>query len=248
MAGALGVIGDSLNFQCLAVFGGQIAWLRIKRHRLMHSGTSAQAPTGLYACGTGPVVPALRVTIPGALRGKPSGHPRRASLGAPRVCKPRCGMHEYRRPTAGSLRSMVSAGQRPARGARRAPSLSVRGVFSAPRPHALFATVARLHPDARVKLRPVLTRSLRCAAGCGFRAGPCIWAPPGSERRTAWGSRGAEKTKPPTAPRGPQNEAGGVFLEQRFFNSPKGRYGEKDDGGAAITGSQVSGAYPRSHP
>lgn len=102
MAGGQVVIEDSLNFQCLAVLGSQISWVRIKRHRVMQLGTSAQAPTGLYACGTGPVVPALRVTIPGALQGKPSGHPRRAALGAPGGYKPRRGLQEYRRPAAGS--------------------------------------------------------------------------------------------------------------------------------------------------
>jgi hypothetical protein len=136
--------------------------------------------TGLLPFGWSRVASpsASRLTIqlapPG---GRPADIPRRAALGAPKRPQAACGLqqYQYRRPAAGSLRSLVSAGRWPARGARRAPSLSGRGVFPASRePHAVFATVARFHPAARVRFAQSSQSSpgpsLR--SGCGFRAAP----------------------------------------------------------------------------
>lgn len=112
--------------------------------------------------------------------------------------------------------SMVSAGRWPARGARRAPSLSVRGVFLLRVPMPFLATVARLHPDARVRCAQSSPGpSLR--SGCGFRAGPCIWVEPGFFSRTAWGSREAGKTKAPTDREDPKRRQRGL-LKAGFFN------------------------------
>lgn len=71
----------------------------------------------------------------GASRGTSCGHPPpRCALrpleSASRVAA--CRDSQYRRPAAGSLRSMVSAGRRPARGARRAAFPSHGGFFVSP--------------------------------------------------------------------------------------------------------------------
>ncbi len=140
-------------------------------------------------------------TSPAALRLAPPGDR-----------KPRCGMqgHQYRRPAAGSLRSMVSAGLWPARGARRAPSLSGRGVFPAPRPHAFFATVARLRPDARVRSAqssPGPFAALRAAAS-GLALASGLHLAPLVARHGAHAKQ--EKQKHPRPERTP-NEDSGVF-------------------------------------
>lgn len=163
---------------------------------------------------------AVRRTSPAALRLAP---PRRQR-------KPRCGMqgNQYRRPAAGSLRSMVSAGQRPARGARRAPSLSGRGVFPAPRPHAFSCDCSQVGPSCKGALRPVLavlTRSFRCAPGCGFRAAPGWPLHLGPTWLLLVARHGAhakqEKQKHPRPERTP-NEDSGVFLKQEFLTARDG--------------------------
>lgn len=47
-----------------------------------------------------------------------------------------------------------------------------------------FCDCDQVPPARKGALRQVLTRSLRCASGCGFRACPCSLPPPGPFSRT----------------------------------------------------------------
>lgn len=177
----------------------------------------AKAPHVICAFGVEPLRVSIGIAdyqssrLPG---GRPAAIPRQRSAWRPLGAgKARSAM-----PDTAALRqaSMVSAGRWPARalGARR---LSRSVVFFLPRvPMPFLATVARLRPDARVRCAQSSPGpSLR--SGCGFRAGPCIWAPPGSFSRTAWGSREAGKTKAPTDREDPKRRQRGL-LKAGIFN------------------------------
>lgn len=121
----------------------------------------AKAPHVICAFGVEPLRVSIGIAdyqssrLPG---GRPAAIPRQRSAWRPLGAgKARSAM-----PDTAALRqaSMVSAGRWPARGARRAPSLSVRGVFPAPRPHAFSCDCSQAPPRCKGALRPVLTRSL----------------------------------------------------------------------------------------
>lgn len=172
------------------------------------------------ALRAGPKVPALTGFYPWRVsRGKALSHPPPALRLAPPLESSR---RDATAANTAALRqarfarwSVLAVGQQGALAARR---LSRSVVFFLPRvPMPFLATVARFHPDARVRCAQSSPGpSLR--SGCGFRAGPCIWAPPGSFSRTAWGSREAGKTKAPTDREDPKRRQRGL-LKAEIFNS-----------------------------
>lgn len=117
---------------------------------------------------------ASQLTIPGASRGKSCGHPPPRLACRPLWAASRCAASRNTAALRQARCARWSVLPAAARGARRAPSVSGRGVFSVPRPHAFSATVARFHPDSRVRFAQSSQSSpgpsLR--SGCGFRAAP----------------------------------------------------------------------------
>lgn len=136
------------------------------------SGLRPQAAFGVLA---------LRVPIPDTLRGVGYAHPRRAALGAPfGEGEPRSGTPM--RPCRCGLRprfSVLAFGQHGALAARqlggRVAGPPCSPCFLSCRHSGDFASG---RPACKGPLRQVLTRSLRCAPGCGFRSCPCRLAGP----------------------------------------------------------------------
>lgn len=158
--------------------------------------------TGLLPFGWSLKSPSAKGRLTIAWRGLPLGealrHPRRAGAWHPLGCSASRERHAGKPipPPCGRLAALdgqCCLRQQWALGARR---LSLAVVFFLLRvsPLPFFATVARLHPAARVRFAQS-SPGPALRSGCGFRAGPCIWAPPGSFSRNGKGLTRSRKNK-----------------------------------------------------